>query len=167
MMDHDTADRYRDKIVAIVNEIDIVPTLSVPNLYNTLSALMPFIDSLPEEAIVDFLLDLLEGLKYFISDDLYESLKEVIPAVADAVFGYGHGEQRLVHFLPGHVYQLWSDNPRKIDDCEVDPESLDYLQLSVQGFIDHDHENYLNVVDALPEDQRFRYSLWDRRSALW
>jgi hypothetical protein len=166
MMDHETGLRYREKIVAIVNEIDVVPTLSVPNLYNTLSALMPFIDSLPEEAIVDFLLDILETLKYFISDELYESLKEVIPAVADAVFGYGHGEQRLIRFLPGHAYQLFANNPRKIDDCEVDPETLDYLQLSVEGFIDHKRENYLSVVEALPEDQKFAYSLWDRRRAL-
>jgi hypothetical protein len=167
VMDDVTNGKYRDKIVTIVNAIDIVPTLSVPNLYVTLAALMPFIDLLPEQAVIDFLDEIVDTLYYFIPTDIYNGLKEVIPAVADAILAYGHGEQRLVRYVPGHAYQLFAGNPRKIDDCEVDPTKvLNYLQLSVEAVIDHRHAKYIEVVDELPEDQKFPYSLWDRNRRL-
>jgi hypothetical protein len=41
-MDDDTSTLHKDKIAWFVNNADIVPTLSVANLYLTLWALVPF-----------------------------------------------------------------------------------------------------------------------------
>jgi hypothetical protein len=56
------------------------------------------------------------------------------------------------------VYQLVEGNPRKLDDTEIDPTvSLNALSLSIWALSEHNAGAYEEVVDELPNDQRFTY----------
>lgn len=156
MVDDTTNAKYREKLATIVNDVDLVPTLSVANLYVTLSALVPFFQEIDEGALVAFLEGILDDFWLFLPTDLYNALKEVIPAVADAILGYSHGEQRLIRYPPGHVYQLVEGNPRKLQDTEIDPtKSLNALSLSIWALTEHNAGAYQTVVDEVPNDQKY------------
>jgi hypothetical protein len=157
-MDDDTSTLHKDKIASFVNNADIVPTLSVANLYVTLRALIPFFEEIDEDALVAELESLLDLFWIFLPTDLYNALREVIPDVADAVLGYSHGEQRLIRYPPGHVYQLFKDEPKPLAESEVDPTKvLNALSLSVEGFRDHPQSEYEVVVDQIPDDRRWQF----------
>jgi hypothetical protein len=161
MMDDKTNAKYHEKIAMIVNDVDIVPTLSVPNAYNALAALIPFIQDLDEDAIVAYLQGWLDTVWIFLPTDLYNALHEVIPAVADAIIAYSHGEVRLIRYVPGHVYQLLKGSPKKLADSEVDPTKvLNSLSLSPSGILEHNAGAYETVVDQIPNDQRYWINIW-------
>jgi hypothetical protein len=128
----------------------------VPNLYVTLAALIPFFEDIDEDALVAELESILDMFWIFLPTDLYNALHEVIPAVADAVLAYSHGEQRLIRYPPGHCYQLYKGQPKKLADSEVDPtKAFNALSLSITAFLDHNHDEYVTVVDEIPDDQKY------------
>jgi hypothetical protein len=161
MMDDKTNAKYHEKIAMFVNDVDIVPTLSVPNLYNALAALIPFIQDLDEAAIIAYLESWLDTISIFLSIDLYNALHEIIPAVADAIIAYSHGEIRLIRYVPGHAYQLLEGHPKKLSDSEVDPTKvLNSLSLSPSGILEHRSAAYEAVVNEIPNDQRYWVNPW-------
>jgi hypothetical protein len=158
MVDDATNAKHKEKLAIVVNDVDLVPTLSVANLYVTLSALIPFFRDIDEDALIAFLEQILDDFWLFLPTDLYNALHEVIPAVADAVLGYSHGEVRLIRYVPGHVYQLVEGNPKKLADTEIDPtKSLNALSLSIWALSEHNAGAYEEVVDELPNDQKYTF----------
>jgi hypothetical protein len=156
MMDDNTNKKFRERIVTIVNSDDIVPTISVGNLYQTLGVLVPFIDMVPEDAVIEFLESLADSFSAFMPPDVYEDLKIVIPQVADAIFAYGHGEIRTIRYVPGHVYQVFPGKPKKLSDCEVDPtQVLNSLSMTATCIADHSESLYERAMEELPTDQRY------------
>jgi hypothetical protein len=156
MVDDATNARHREKLASIVNDVDIVPTLSVPNLYVTFADLIPFFQEIDEGTLVAVLEGVLDAAWIFLPTDLYNALREDIPAIADALLAYSHGEQRLVRYPPGHVYQLREFFPRRLQDTEIDPTvSLNALSISVFAFMEHNAGSYEEVVDELPDDQKY------------
>jgi hypothetical protein len=161
MMDDATNAKHHEKLVMIVNDVDIVPTLSVPNLYDALALLIPFIQDIDEDQLVNFLEGLLDDIWIFLPTELYDALKEDIVAIADAVIAYSHGEQRLIRYVPGHAYQLEPYFPKKLADCEVDPkQALNTLSLNPLGFLEHNAGSYETVVEELPSDSHYWFRLW-------
>jgi hypothetical protein len=155
-MDNTTSRLHKDKIATFVNNVDIVPTLSVPNAYVTLSNLIPFLSEIDEEALIAVLEDILDWFWFFLPTDVYDAIREVIPAVADAILAYSHGEERDVRYPPGHVYQIFKDQPKRLADSEVDPaKALNALSLSIQAFEDHAQEEYVIIVDQIPDNGRY------------
>jgi hypothetical protein len=155
-MDDATSTLHKDKIATIVNEVDIVPTLSVPNIYVTLAALIPFFAEIDEDALIAELESILDLFWFVLPTDLFDALREVIPAVADAVLAYSHGEERKVRYPPGHCYQLFKGQPKKLADDEVDPtKAFGAFSISIAAVEDHMHQQYQIVVDEIPNDQRY------------
>lgn len=98
---------------------------------------------------------LLDDFWLVLPADLFNALREVIPAVADALLGHSHGEQRLIRYPPGRVYKLVDGKVRKLEDTEVDPKKvLNTLSLAVWAVSDHNAEAYQTVVEQLPNDQK-------------
>jgi hypothetical protein len=154
MVDNVTAAKYKDKLAIIVNDVDLVPTLSVPNLYHTLSGLVPFFHEIDEATLIALLEQLLNDLWLFLPSHLFSAFREVIPAVVDAILGYSHGEQRLIRYPPGHIYQLLKGSPKQLRDTEIEPTiSLSSLSLSIWAVTEHNAGAYLVVVDQVPNDQ--------------
>ncbi|OHS96600.1 lipase [Tritrichomonas foetus] len=156
MMDNVTSEKYRDKLVTVINHFDLVPTLSVPNVWNTFSYLEPVISQLPKDQIIDVLEKFLDYFEWGISiidKMLYEALKADIPALVDAVIGYTQGEQRLIRYPAGHVYQINIDKPKPIDECEVEPTSFDSLSTYIWAMTEHPDKVYENAVMAIPDNR--------------
>ncbi|KAK8882328.1 hypothetical protein M9Y10_044970 [Tritrichomonas musculus] len=156
MMDNTTYLKYTDKLVTVVNHHDLIPTLSVPNVYNQFSYLMPLIKYIPEEQVISTLegfLDLFEKGTGLIDQMLYEALKSDIPALVDAIVGYTQGEQRLIRYPPGVVYQIDVSNPKPLDECEVDPTSFDTLSTYLWAMTEHPDTVYEKAVLAIPENR--------------
>jgi hypothetical protein len=161
MMDDRTSARHAGKIATIVNGVDIVPTLSVPNLYVSLWLLIPLFEAVPEEEVIAFLDDILDVVSIFLPPKLYEVCRGVMPQAVDAVLGFAHGEDREIRYVPGHVYQLIDGEPRNLDDCEINPaDKLWYLSLSVHSIEDHYGASYENVVNQLPDWWRNWFRFW-------
>jgi hypothetical protein len=156
MMDNVTALKYKERMFSVVNDVDLVPTLSVPNLYNRLQILIPFFEEVDEAWLISYLESWLEDFWIFLPTDYYEALKEDIPAVVDAVLGYSHGEERKIRYPPGHVYQVVSGTPKKLADCEIDPVTqLDMLSISPWALLEHNAGAYEDVIDEMPDDTWF------------
>jgi hypothetical protein len=155
MMDDMTNKKFRDKIVTIVNSDDLVPTISVGNLYKALGVFVPFLDMIPEDDVIQLLEQIADLFKPFIPKDDYRDLKIVIPQVADAIFAYGHGEKRLIRYVPGHAYQVFVGSPKKIDDCEVDPtQVLNTLSVTSTCIADHSQSLYERAMEELPREEK-------------
>jgi hypothetical protein len=160
-MDDTTNKKFREKIVTVVNSDDIVPTISVGNLYQTLGALVPFLDMVPEDAVIQILEQVADTFAPFMPPDVYQELKIVIPQLADAIFAYGHGEQRLIRYVPGHAYQVFPGHPKRLDDCEVDPtQVLNALSVTTTCIADHSQSLYEQAMEELPTDQRYWRPDW-------
>lgn len=161
MMDNITAQKHADKIVTIINDLDLVPTLSVPNVYNKFSYLIPYIADTPKEEVIeqmegwlDWAYDKVPGL---IGQMLYDALKADIPALVDAIIGYTQGEQRLIRYPAGVVYQIKVDAPKPIDECEVEPTKFDTLSVHWNAMTEHPDTVYEAAVLAIPENHN-RYN---------
>lgn len=153
MMDDETNAKYKDKMVSIVNSWDLVPTLSVGNLYERLKLLIPYIKEVDEQEVINTLQGMLDMVKWFISDELYNAIRRDIPEVTDAILGYSHGEVRLVRYPAGHVYQISQNNPKKIEECEIDPPvDLNKMSIYPLAMTYHPDKVYMWAVDAIPEN---------------
>lgn len=142
MMDYDTALKHKEKMVSVINHKDIVPTLSVENLYNRIKLLSPILKLLNKDQIIAILMKVIDLLNTgsIIDDNLYHMLKIVIPEVADGIIGYIHGKEvRYVRWPPGYAYQFQISDPKKLDDCLVD-QTVEFTILSIYPFAFSEHE---------------------------
>jgi hypothetical protein len=154
MMDNVTSAKYKERMVSVVNDVDLVPTLSVPNLYERLSILIPFFKEVDEQWLIGYLESWLDEFWLFLPTDYYQALKEDIPAVVDAVLGYSHGEVRHIRYPAGHVYRMIKGKPKKLKDCEIDPvKDLNMLSINPWALLEHNAGAYRDVIDELPADE--------------
>lgn len=154
MMDDVTNAKYLDKICSVVNNADLVPTLSVPNLYERLTLIVPLIKQIDIAALNKEVLTMVNLFSWFMSKELYDAIVRDVPEVTDALFGYAHGEVRLVRYSPGHVYQVYQDKPKKLSLCEIDPiKDLNKLSIYPLAMTYHPDLYYMWAVDAIPDEE--------------
>jgi hypothetical protein len=158
MMDNETKLKNKEHIVAFVNDKDVVPTLSVGDIYETLKLIIPFFKLIDEAWLTSFLENTLEELQPFLPRDIYETVKLVIPELVDALLGIAHGEIRQIRYLPGHVYQIFEGKPKHLADSEIDPTKLNFIQLNVPAFKQHEQSHYLKIMEEMPDNDE-----WDLR----
>lgn len=151
MMDYTTALRHKQKMVSIIHHKDIVPTLSVENLYNRIKLLSPILKLLNKDQIVGILMNVIEVLNNgtVIDNNLYHMLKVVIPEVADGILGYIHEtETRFVRWPPGYAYQLQITDPKKLEKCLVDQTSeFTILSIYPYAFSEHEPSEYTKALN--------------------
>jgi hypothetical protein len=134
----------------------MVPTLSVPNFYERLKILIPYLEKVDEAWLIAYLEKVLEEFWLFLPNDYYEALKEDIPALVDAILGYSHGEVRKIRYPPGHVYRFINGKPKKVKECEIDPvKELSSLSLSPWAIFEHNDGAYQDVVEQIPPDDEW------------
>lgn len=156
MMDNITYQKYSDKLVTVVNDRDLVPTLSVPNVYNKFSFLMPVVSEIDKDMVIlelEAVLNLFQIGTGLIEQQLYLALKNDIPALVDAIVGYTQGEQRLIRYVPGVVYQIKVDDPKPLDQCEIDQTTLDTLSTYLWAMTEHPDTVYEKAVLAIPDNR--------------
>jgi hypothetical protein len=88
MMNDKTRLKYRDKMITIAHDHDLVPSLSVPNLYERFTFCILLIKNLPEDELIKIVKTLLMLMKPFMFGYLYEALKEDITSISDTVLAY-------------------------------------------------------------------------------
>lgn len=157
MMSLDVSKKYFNKIVTIVNHLDLVPTLSVENLYERLKFFVPLIKEVDAKELVakmEEILDYFQKGTGFFDNITYQGIKTIIPEVVDAVIGYCQGgEIRTIRWPPGVTYQIHKSDPKPLAETEVDA-TTQFTALSIYPFAmtEHPDKRYLEVVDTIPDE---------------
>lgn len=154
-MDITADDKIQDRLYAIVNDDDIIPTLSVPNVYEKFHLLYPTIRYVPTDILVGTLDALLKLMKLTsaIDNGMYNMLWDAVPTIVNAAKEYEKGVKKYVRYPAGNVYQLKLNEPKTLSDAQVNPEiALNQLAVQVNSLNDHDCENYIAVVDQIIVD---------------
>ena len=145
-----------DRIASFRNDADLVPTLSIPNIYQTLWVLGPFIRIANREWIINTLNGLVSILEYtvgILSKAVYETIKRDVPLLVDDIQGYARGEVRVIRYPPGVVYEIGRSEGMRLEDCVIDAEKeLDRLIITPWGCAEHDYPKYEEAVEKIPDD---------------
>lgn len=155
-MDLTADDKIQDRLYAIVNDDDIIPTLSIPNIYEKLHKIFPTISITPADILVGTLDSLLKLMKLTsaIDSGMFNMLWNAVPTVVNAAKEYEKGVRKYVRFPAGNVYQLKLDNPKTLSDAQINPEIvLNSLAVQLNSLNDHNCENYIAVVDQIINDK--------------
>lgn len=154
-MDITADDKIQDRLYAIVNDDDIIPTLSVPNVYEKFHVLYPTIRYVPTDILVGTLDALLKLMKLTTAIDsgMYNMLWDAVPTIVNAAKEYEKGVKKYVRYPAGNVYQLKINEPKTIEDAQINPEiALNTLAVQINSLNDHNCENYIAVVDQIIVD---------------
>lgn len=152
MMDDATSAKFKDHMVSIVNHRDLIPTLSVGNLYERISLLVPLIKNVDVPTLNKHLKAILDLFSSEMSSEIYDEVLRDLPEITNAIFGYAQGEKRLVRYPCGHVFQINKSDPKKIEECEIEV-TLELNNLSIYPWAMSEHPDlrYKEAVDAIPE----------------
>lgn len=151
MMDNQTEARMHDKIATIVYDVDMVPTLSVPNFYMRFQFLIPLFKHVPDSGLIAFITKFLSLFEVF-DEKTVKDLEDVIPQLIEAFVAYAKGQERYIRYVPGWVYQIPAKNNKKIDDLVIDPvEKLNILSVAAGSWMIHNAEVYERIILKLPE----------------
>ena len=154
-MDKVTADKYKDRIVTVINHLDAVPTLTVPNVYNAFPELEPLFKEANEEQLIDTFIILLDAFEWgtgLLDDMLYQALRNAIPELIDAIIGYSQGEQRLIRYPVGVCYQIYKEDPKPLSQCEVENTKFDTFSTYLWAMTEHPDTIYEDAVMTIPDD---------------
>lgn len=154
-MDLTADDRIQDRLYAIVNDDDIIPTLSIPNVYDKLHKIFPTISITPADILVGTLDSLLKLMKLTsaIEDGMFNMLWDAVPVFVNAAKEYEKGVKKYVRYPAGNVYQFKLNQPKTLSDAQINPEIvLNTLAIQLNSLNDHNCENYIEVVDQIIND---------------
>jgi hypothetical protein len=143
----------RETEYVFVNDVDIIPTLSIGNCYAYLHETLPLLAFLPDSWLIEYLRGLVAiyEIAGLIEPDLAAVADEAIPVWVHAIKEYEEGKKFWVRYVTGQVFQLKLGEPRPLADCVVDPaEKLNMLSVSDEAFEDHHCILYVEVIDEIP-----------------
>lgn len=147
-------DHIEDRIITIINNDDIVPTLSIPNINKKFKFLFPAIEKIPFDIIEKKFNEFLMLMKNTDADDsrLLNNLMKFAPIVVRSLYEFAKGVPKYVRYPAGNVYRLKLNKPKQLDMCRINPENeLNSLSLQFNSISDHNSENYLKVINQIIE----------------
>ncbi|OHT00474.1 hypothetical protein TRFO_32838 [Tritrichomonas foetus] len=140
----------------IVNDDDIVPTLSVPNCLEKFRIIAPVLNLISTETLTVAVRDLLKviNITSLMDQDLFNMIYNAAPTVINAVKECESGVPKLVRYTSGNVFQLKKDHPKKLSQALIDPtETLYELSIALNCIAHHKSERYQEICDEIiPEN---------------
>ena len=148
---------YSDKIVVFVNNDDIVPTLSIPNMYYLLKKVDPLINYSPRNVIIAIfkgIMSVVEKVTHVFTQQIYDALIKDFPDDIDSLLDYGKGAVRTVRYPLGIVIGVSKSKSIPMDQAIIDP-IADYsiLRVTFTSISDHLPDNYEEAINNIPDDQ--------------
>lgn len=149
---------YKNKIFSFVNENDIVPLISTFNFLAYIrkhaGKKIVFIRYIKDIIlnIIKYKLQILKNTN-IISAKIYHKLCGTVYEMFEILSEYYKGTlKRNVRYVAGTVYQLYEDNPRHLNECEVDPSvQLNILKIGKKSFSNHRKRKYYARIFEIPE----------------
>lgn len=144
--------RIQNRIFTVINNNDIVPTLSVANVHKKFAFLSKAIDKIPVDVLVEKFDDILRLMKLTNSADsrLLTNLMNSVPIMIRSVQEYSKGVEKVVRYPAGQVYKLKLNKSKTLQECKIDPEiELNKLSVHINSINDHNSDNYLKVIDQV------------------
>jgi hypothetical protein len=142
---------YGDKMVSFVNNWDLVPTLSVPNIYERIK--FCFIKKIPSAKVtetIQTILNAIEKITHTFSDDVYKSLYNAIPSFVGGLYDYANGVQKHVRYPPGLVYQIHAKKQTSLASSIIDAtDKLNILRVHMSSITDHLPEHYTEAINNI------------------
>jgi len=146
---------FADKIISFANDQDIVPTLSIPNMYNLLKKRDPLIDHSPRDAIIALFKDIMSVVEitHALDQELYDAILEAFPDDLNSLLDYGKGAVRVVRYPLGTVIRVSRHSSTPMDNSIVDPISeYEMLRVKLTCISDHFLQNYGEAIDKIPDE---------------
>jgi hypothetical protein len=140
------------RMVSIVNNDDIVPTLCIPALFNLIKPAIPSfgVPRVFMKIIFKILLTAIKENGAPFSDKLYDAGMEMVDVIVDQLDDYFDDQTCLkVKYLGGTIYHVKKGS--SISQSIVPPSRFDLLSISTTSFSDHDNEEYFRLVNTLLE----------------
>ena len=140
---------YYNKIVCFYNHNDIIPTLSVPNVYERFKWVFTF--SYPEEKVVEIIRTVISGIEHVLdpwSQEVYEGFYNAIPKLVELLYEYHEKQDLKLRYIPGTVYHVYANKKvAKLTDNVIDvPNELNIMGVHISGFIDHNPSQYEKAI---------------------
>lgn len=150
-----TNTHIHDRIITIVNDDDIVPTLSIPNVYTKFNFLFPAISKIPLDQLVNSFDTILRLMKLTNTADsrLLANLWNSVPVIIRSAQEFEKGVPKHVRYPAGAVYKLKINKPKTLANARINPETdLNAISTQLNAISDHNSDNYIKVVEQILED---------------
>ncbi|KAK8882155.1 hypothetical protein M9Y10_044795 [Tritrichomonas musculus] len=146
---------YGDKIVTIINSDDVVPTISIANMYAFLVKYEPLIPitMFPWSFIkktINFVLSIVYHVSSVFSQQVLEYFKLALSSALDELVSYAKKEKQfLIRYPPGAVYQLSIESPLYLNQSLINAsDKLNILSLSLHAINAHDPSQYIKLLNV-------------------
>ena len=157
-MSIDMIDDYKDTLFSFVNEDDIVPLASALNCLALINKYFGYdfkiLEKYQDEIVFSFKLQLrLLKRRKIISEEVYDKLYATASEIINILIECSNGTlKRNVRYIAGTVYQMFKDDPKPLEDCEIDPaEKLNILKVSKNSLKFHSPWEYEKRFNEIPE----------------
>lgn len=146
--------KIKKSAATIISGYDLIPTLSVPNIYQMLLKSVDDIEAADNTTLRRKFIDLLDG--YYIESvpagkEIVYSLKQASSIYIDNVIEHMRIKKKEIQHPPGSLYKLSKDFSETLENSEVDPEDLSMLSTSKFGIADHPPHSYFEAIDNILE----------------
>lgn len=141
---------FASKIVSFVVNHDMVPTLSIPNVYERFKFL--FALKFPRDKTITIVKTVLKGIDHYQkwSDDIYQSLIRSIPAIVNLLFDYHEKKSLGIRFIPGTTYHIYSKKQVVLSESIVDVrKKLNIMDIHLSSIRDHWPDVYQKGLDNI------------------
>jgi hypothetical protein len=139
-------------LYTFVNSVDVIPTLSVGNIYGFVREEFPILSIIPKSWIVDYLRGVLILMDWdgYLDEFLYNLLWDLVPDLVQSLVDFENGKTFNVRYVVGTTYQIDSEVPKRLDECLIDPaQSLNILSASSLAVEMHHCDHYVHAIDDL------------------
>ena len=138
-------------IVNIINDGDIVPSMSIPNAYNVVAPLVPkgTFSKIIVKAALQTLLKVVSKKTEF-SELFVEELSDSLDQIVDDLCAYKKDQSIItVKTLLGTTYQITESGSSSLASYKVTPTSIDSLVIGVDCINNHMGDVYISNFDHI------------------
>lgn len=159
-MNEEACLEIKDHVYSFVNDDDIVPTLSIPNLYKRLTLIEPVISIISTDTLVSLTRNLLKviNITSLMDQALFDMIYYAAPILINSVKEYDAGAPKFVEYPVGTVFQLKLNHPKQLSQCLIDPkEQLNIISISLNCIAHHKSERYVEIVKEILEENSINF----------
>ena len=151
-MSQDVNRTYSEKIVCFYNHHDIVPTLSVPNVYERFKWV--FAIKFNKDKIIEVIRTVINGIEHIFdpwSQEVYEGFYNAIPKLVELLFEYNEKKDLLVRYVPGTVFHVYANKKvAKLTNSVMDVvNELGIMSIHISGINDHNPAQYQKAIENI------------------
>jgi hypothetical protein len=141
-----------ERLVSIVNNADIVPTLCIPALYNVVEPAIPKfgVPRIFMKIIFKIVLTAVKENGVAFGEKLYNASMNAIDVIVDNLDNYYDDPTSLkLKHIGGTIYKLTHGSV--LSESVTPPEEVENLSISLSCVTDHNSDNYIQMLNTVTD----------------